>query len=154
MPVWSWCKFGATLYRASIKRSESASLLVSERVQIALRAFCEKQNRVRSTTSVDVKLARSIISTFGRISKSTSHMRSAFCYLLDELRCSYDCPSGKLWVMIGYAKLWATMSRWGEAGNHIITFAKGKIITLAKQAHNSKLFSAVLFTFCRFYGII
>ena len=46
------------------------------------------------------------------------------------------------------------MSRCGEAGNHIITFAKGKIITLAKQAHNSKLFSAVLFTFCEFYGII
>ena len=42
----------------------------------------------------------------------------------------------------------------GEAGNHIITFAKGKIITLAKQAHNSKLFSAVLFTFCENYDII
>ena len=60
MLVWFWCKFGATLYRAILKRSESASLLVSERVQIALRAFCEKQNRVRSTTSVDVKLASSI----------------------------------------------------------------------------------------------
>ena len=31
----------------------------------------------------------------------------------------------------------------GRAGNHIITFAKGKIITLAKQAHNSKLFYAI-----------
>ena len=27
----------------------------------------------------------------------------------------------------------------GRAGNHIITFAKGKIITVAKQAHNCKL---------------
>ena len=44
-----------------IKRSESASLLVSERVQIAPRAFCKKQNKVRSTTSQEVKLARSII---------------------------------------------------------------------------------------------
>ena len=43
-----------------IKRRKSTSSLVSERVQIALRAFCEKQNRVRSTTSVDVKLASSI----------------------------------------------------------------------------------------------
>ena len=40
-----------------IKRRESASLLVSERVQIALRTFCEKQNRVRSTASQDAKFA-------------------------------------------------------------------------------------------------
>ena len=43
-----------------IKRCESTSSLVSEWVQITLRAFCEKQNRVHSTTSVDVKLASSI----------------------------------------------------------------------------------------------
>ena len=43
-----------------IKRRESTSLLVSKRVQIALRAFCEKQNEVRSTTSIDVKHASSI----------------------------------------------------------------------------------------------
>ena len=43
-----------------IKRRESTSSLVSERVQIALRTFCNEQNKVRSTTSVDVKLASSI----------------------------------------------------------------------------------------------
>ena len=43
-----------------IKRRESTSSLVSEQVQIAPRAFYEKQNEVRSTTSSEVKLANSI----------------------------------------------------------------------------------------------
>ena len=47
-----------------IKRSKSTSSLVSERVQIALRAFCVQQNRVRSTTSQEVWLVRSIITLF------------------------------------------------------------------------------------------
>ena len=43
-----------------IQRSKSTNLLVSERVEIAPRAFCEKQNKVRSTASEEAKLAKSI----------------------------------------------------------------------------------------------
>ena len=74
---------------------------------------------MRSTTSQDVKLARSIITLF-TISNATlkpqrdnfdpwSNTKNAqlmlgiFYYLFDN---NYDCPSVKLWVMIGYAKLW------------------------------------------------
>ena len=84
-----WCDFGANLVQhfikrysrysryqtvlsklqEIIKRSESASLLVSEQVQIASRAFCEKQNEVQSTASNESKLARSIISTLLNIKK-------------------------------------------------------------------------------------
>ena len=39
---------GNTRWRVIIKRSESASLLVSERVQIALRAFRQRRNIARS----------------------------------------------------------------------------------------------------------
>ena len=31
---------------------------------------------------------------------------------------------------------------WSNKGNHIITFAEGKIITFAKQTHNCKLYIA------------
>ena len=77
-----------------------------------------------------------IISTFGRNLQKT--LCKAGCFLL-SLQEQLWLPCGKLWVMIGYAKLCATASRWGDAGNHIITFAEGKIITFAKQTHNSKL---------------
>ena len=46
---------------------------------------------------------KEIISTFGRNFKKHFASASAFCYLLEN---NYDCPSGKLWVMIGCAKLW------------------------------------------------
>ena len=98
MLVWSWCKFGATLYVSVltiftiIKRSESASLLVSERVQIAPRAFCEKQNKVRNTTSQEVKLARSIILIL--LNTKNAQLRlGIFYYLLDELGCN-ELPCG------------------------------------------------------------
>ena len=51
-----WLNLSSTI----IKRRESTSSLVSEQVQIAPRAFCEKQNEVRSTTSAEVKLTSSI----------------------------------------------------------------------------------------------
>ena len=70
-----------------IKRSESASLLVSERVQIALRAFCKKQNRVRSTTSKEVKLASSIC----------FNQKGRFDYMLSRL---FGCQFGTTLNMI------------------------------------------------------
>ena len=104
-----WCDFGANLVQhfikrysrysryqtvlsklqEIIKRSESASLLVSEQVQIAPRAFCEKQNEVQSTASNESKLARSIISTLLNI-KNARFLPSIFYYLLEN---SCDCPS-------------------------------------------------------------
>ena len=59
-------------FKEIIKRSETTKLFISKRVQIALRAFCGQQNKVRSTTSKEVKLARSIISTLVEYNKTPS----------------------------------------------------------------------------------
>ena len=83
-----WCNFGANLVQHFIGRYSRCSryrtkshdnqtkrvckLACKRASETKLRAFCEKQNRVRSTTSKEVKLARSIIKKDGSICKNSA----------------------------------------------------------------------------------
>ena len=98
--VQNWCKFGAKTYRTMQKlcndmRRKRHKIAQNERFSTIFRGI----NASRKTPRDNFDL-------WSKLQKALRITRSAFCYLLDEPRCSYDCPSGKLWVMIGYAKLW------------------------------------------------
>ena len=133
--VKRWCDFGANL----------------------VQHFMRRYSRCSRYQTVLLKL-QEIISTEGRNLQKCSASAGHFCYLLDELRCN-ELPL-RAWIDWCHELHLRCMNclRHGVKGQFNSWNRRFQIMKPKASIHDglpvNSLFSAVLFTFCRFYGII